>query len=77
MSPGYSKLLIHELITPEKGASIWVTTQDFNMMSLCGTSERTEAQWREMLEDSGFEITKVYSAADGVSEGLIEAVVKG
>ena len=77
MTPGYSKLLIHELIMPEKGASTWVTTQDFNMMSLCGTLERTEAQWRKMIEEAELKIIQICPAPDGVSEGLIEAVVEG
>ena len=77
MTPRYSKLLIHELIVPERGASAWAVTQDFNMMSLCATLERTEAQWREMLERVELDIVGVYVAKDGSSEGIVEAEVKG
>ncbi len=73
MKPGYSKLFVHELIVPERGASAWVVTQDFNMMTLCATMERTEQQWRQLLSDAGLSIVGIYSATDGVSEGLIEA----
>ena len=76
MVPGYSKLLIHELIMPERGASAWAVTQDFNMMSLCATAERTEAQWREMLGKAGLEVVGVHISKDGMSEGIIEAEVR-
>ncbi len=73
MEPGYSKLFVHELIVPERGATTWVVTQDFNMMTLCATMERTEQQWRQILSNAGLRVVGIYSAADGVSEGLIEA----
>ena len=75
MKPGYSKLFVHELIVPDRGASTWVVTQDFNMMTLCATMERTEEQWKQMLSDAGLKVVNVYEAADGVSEGVIEAEV--
>lgn len=75
MKPKFSKLFVHELIVPERGASTWVVTQDFNMMTLCATMERTELQWRQMLSDAGLTIIGVYQAEDGVSEGVIEAEV--
>ncbi|KAF2462585.1 putative Sterigmatocystin 8-O-methyltransferase [Lindgomyces ingoldianus] len=33
LKPGYSKLLIHELIVPDTSASTWAAVQDINMMS--------------------------------------------
>jgi hypothetical protein len=73
MKPGYSKLFVHELIVAERGASIWSTTQDFNMMTLCATMERTEGQWREMLGQANLKVVGVYPSKDGDSEGIIEA----
>jgi hypothetical protein len=75
MKPGYSKLFVHELIVPSRGASTWVVTQDFNMMTLCATMERTQAQWAEILAMAGIKVVAVYPAPDGVSEGVIEAEV--
>lgn len=75
MKPGYSKLFVHELIVPDREASTWVVTQDFNMMTLCATMERTEEQWKKMLADAGLKVVGVYEAEDGVSEGIIEAEV--
>ena len=52
-----------------------VVTQDFNMMTLCATMERTQAQWAEMLSMAGIKVVAVHPAPDGVSEGVIEAEV--
>lgn len=43
------------------------------MMTLCGTRERTEAQWRELLVEAGLKVSGVYYPDDGVSEGVVEA----
>jgi hypothetical protein len=75
MKPGYSKLFVHELIVPQRNAGTWMVTQACNMMTLCGTKERTEAQWRELLGKAGLKVTGVYYPDDGVSEGLVEAEV--
>ena len=32
--PGYSRILIHEIIVPETGSGPWIVSQDFNMMSM-------------------------------------------
>jgi hypothetical protein len=76
MKPGYSTLFVHELIVPDRDASTWVTTQDFNMMTLCATRERTEADWTALLKEAGLKVVGVHNAPDGVSEGVVEAVVE-
>jgi hypothetical protein len=73
MKQGYSKLLIHEQIMPETGAGEWVTLQDVNMMSLCGVAERTEKNWRSIIEAANLVVSKVYMSKDGVSESILEA----
>ncbi|PCG88066.1 O-methyltransferase, family 2 [Penicillium occitanis (nom. inval.)] len=73
MKQGYSKLFVHELIVPRRRAGTWMVTQDFNMMTLCGTQERTVEQWRELLSEAGLKVAGVYHPEDGVSEGVIEA----
>ena len=52
-----------------------MVTQDFNMMTLCVTMERTEEQWRQMLSEAGLKVVGVYLPKDGVPEGIIEAEV--
>jgi hypothetical protein len=74
MKPGYSKLLIHEQIMPERGAGQWVSIQDINMMALCGVAERTEKTWRDIIAQAGLTLEALYLAKDGVSESVLEAV---
>ncbi|TVY76147.1 Demethylsterigmatocystin 6-O-methyltransferase, partial [Lachnellula suecica] len=64
MKPGYSKLFVHELIMQDRSASVWATTQDFNMMTLLGTRERSEKEWRGLLGHAGFRVVEVYHSSD-------------
>jgi demethylsterigmatocystin 6-O-methyltransferase len=75
MTPGYSKILIHEIITPEKGASAWVVAQDYNMMTLCGTAERSEEQWRKLCARAGLSIGEVFVNDHPSREGILEVVL--
>ena len=72
MESGYSKLLINERIIPGEGAH-WLTTGlDIIMMTLFGGKERTEEDWRQLLESAGFRIVKIWNF-DPAAESLIEA----
>lgn len=76
MKPGYSKLLIHEMIVPEQGASTFHAMLDMAMMAFNSGMERTERQWRELLENAGFEVLKVWSPLEEDADGIVEAVLK-
>jgi hypothetical protein len=71
MIPGYSKLLIHELILPDTGAAEIQARFDLVMMTLGGGAERSRAQWIGLLEDAGFCNIKLYEHLD--HDGIIEA----
>ncbi|KAF2992957.1 hypothetical protein E8E13_000444 [Curvularia kusanoi] len=71
--PGYSKVLIHEQIMPEIGASAESCVEDITMMALCGVGERTKDEWTSIVERAGLKLVAVYPAKDGVSESVIEA----
>ncbi|KAF4773873.1 O-methyltransferase [Colletotrichum scovillei] len=71
MTPGYSKLLINENVIPSIGADWQATALDMMMMTLFSSRERTEEQWRKLLEPAGLKIVKIWSAGEGV-ESLIE-----
>ncbi len=75
MRAGYSKLLINDWVIPDKGAALYPSLLDINMMVLFAGMERSESQWHELLESEGFEIVKVWSIPG--TEGCIEAVIKG
>ena len=74
MAPGVSRLLINELVVPLQGSGQFPPHSDFNMMTLAAGMERTEAQWKELLESAGLEIEKIWTG-EGETESIIEAVV--
>ncbi|KAI8962263.1 putative O-methyltransferase [Daldinia sp. FL1419] len=76
MKPGYSKLLLHEMIVPEQGASPFHGILDLTMMAFNGGLERTERQWRDLLGKAGFDIIKIWSPPQHDADGIIEAMLK-
>ncbi len=75
MIPGYSKLLLHELILPDQGASSFQAMLDLTMMAFNGGMERSGKQWRLLLETAGFEVVKLW-IPDEDADGIVEAIVK-
>ncbi|KAL8922585.1 MAG: hypothetical protein Q9208_005089 [Pyrenodesmia sp. 3 TL-2023] len=75
MTPGYSKLLLNELVIPDKGADIVGAQIDFTMMCALGSEERSEGQWRQMLDEAGLKIVKVWTKAQE-AESIIEVDLK-
>ncbi|KAB5560189.1 putative hydroxyindole O-methyltransferase [Coniochaeta sp. 2T2.1] len=69
---GYSRVLINEIVVPDKGATWPVTSMDQLVFVLGALRERTETDWRAILERAGYRITQVYTCEMG-SESLIEA----
>ncbi|KAL9620723.1 MAG: hypothetical protein Q9160_004736 [Pyrenula sp. 1 TL-2023] len=74
MEPGYSKVLIHECVIADRDASWQHTGLDIYMMALFSAQERTEREWRELLESVGLKVTGIYSKGVG-NLSLIEAMV--
>ncbi|KAH7034612.1 hydroxyindole O-methyltransferase [Microdochium trichocladiopsis] len=74
MKPGYSKLLINEQVIPARNAHWEATCLDILMMSLLSSKERTEAEWRNLVEvqtGANLRIVRFWSVGNGV-ENLIE-----
>jgi hypothetical protein len=72
MRPGYSRLLINENVIPPQHAQWEATALDIMMLTLLSSRERTEGDWRALLEGmAGLKITGIYTAANGV-ESIIE-----
>lgn len=72
LTKGYSKLLINENVIPDKGAHWLSTALDMVMMTILSACERTEQDWRALLESAGFKIVKIWTYEPG-TESLIEA----
>jgi len=73
MTPGYSKLLIHELILPDVGAVEVQARYDLTMMTFNGGMERSRAQWTKLLQDAGFGEIQLFEHYD--ADGIVEAMV--
>ncbi|KAL8715416.1 MAG: hypothetical protein Q9220_000750 [cf. Caloplaca sp. 1 TL-2023] len=73
IKPGYSKLLIDEMVVLEIGASEKVIMRDIAMLGMSGGLERTERQWVSLLESAGLRIEKIWPVT-GVEESIIEVV---
>ncbi|OTB13234.1 hypothetical protein K445DRAFT_64857 [Daldinia sp. EC12] len=72
MKKGYSKLLVCDVVIPPTGASAYQAGMDLNMMSVVSAYERTEAQWRKLINDAGYKVIKIWMDPRGY-EGVIEA----
>jgi hypothetical protein len=73
MKPGHSKLLIFDFILPDMGAPMWPALLDIQMMASLSGMERTETQWKMLLNSVGLEVVKFWKISDE-KEGLIEAI---
>lgn len=72
MRPGYSKILINEYVVPDVGADWSITSMDWLMLALGAVKERTEKQWRTLLEQAGLKVVEIWTCDQG-TESLIEA----
>ncbi|KAF6806657.1 sterigmatocystin 8-o-methyltransferase [Colletotrichum musicola] len=72
MKPGYSKLLINENVIPSTGVWWETSALDMVMLTLFSSQERTERDWRNLLENiAGFRIVSIWKGGKAV-ESLIE-----
>lgn len=74
MKPGVSRLLISEIVLPETGADVEAGWMDLTMIT-CSGCERTESQWKNLLDQSGLQLEKVYHAL-GTNYASVEARLK-
>lgn len=74
MGPG-SRLLVVEALLPERARDQpAVIRMDLHMLVLLGARERTEAQYRRLLAETGFRVERVVPTASVAGLSVIEAV---
>ncbi|KAI0011122.1 O-methyltransferase-domain-containing protein [Xylariaceae sp. FL0662B] len=76
MTPGYSKLLLHEMIIPETGASTFHAMLDMTMMAFNAGMERSQKQWEELLSRVGLEVIKFWPPLQEDADGIVEAMLR-
>jgi hypothetical protein len=74
MEKGYSKLLINDFVLPEIDVPLHPALLDITIMSLCSGVERSEKQWRALLDSVGLGVVKIWKT-EGV-EAVIETMLK-
>lgn len=74
MTPGYSKLLLHEILVLEQGASQFQAQLDMTMMAFNSGMERTRLQWETLLDAAGLKVVKFWDPADEGGDGIVEAM---
>lgn len=73
MIPGVSRLLISEIVMPRSGVDIQTAWSDINMLTFGGI-ERTEKQWRALLDSAGLKIACVHGEGGGLWFRVLEVV---
>ena len=68
-----SKLLINEYVLPEKGVAVFPACLDLSMMATKGGQERTERDWRNLVESVGGRWIGVTDQVGG--EGVWESLI--
>lgn len=70
-----SRLLINDFVIPNTGATQLPASLDIMMMAMVSGLERTESQWRELLESVGLEIVQIWTVIPE-AEAVIETRLK-
>ncbi|MCJ1381374.1 hypothetical protein MMC17_004484 [Xylographa soralifera] len=73
MRRGHSRIVIVDFVLPGMNAPLFWSLLDISMMTL-GGMERTQAQWRTLLEGVGLHVVRVEEGPGG-RDGLVEAVL--
>ena len=71
MKPGYSKVLINDIVLPATGTSCYQAALDCLVMQ-ASANERTEAVWKKVLKDAGLKLVNIWPDGRGY-ESLVEA----
>ncbi|KAI1156346.1 S-adenosyl-L-methionine-dependent methyltransferase [Nemania diffusa] len=74
MVKGHSYLVINDFILPDTGCGLLQSQWDLMMMVLLSSMERTETQWKTLLESADLSIEGMYSPP-GDGQGIIVATL--
>ena len=74
MTPGYSKIVLNELVIPDIGCGVVAAQVDITMMACVASEERSERQWQGLLGAVGLKIDKIWTDVPE-AESIIELVL--
>jgi hypothetical protein len=72
LKPGYSKILLNEIVIPEENAGWFETSVDMLMMQVHSAQERREREWRDLVgKVDGLSVMRIWDV-----EGTVEKVIE-
>ena len=74
MAPN-SVILIDEMVIPKTGAHFHTTQMDMIMMMNFAAVERTEGEFRALIEEAGLWMNNVYIYDESARHAVVEAVL--
>ncbi|KAJ4386459.1 hypothetical protein N0V93_009355 [Gnomoniopsis smithogilvyi] len=72
MEKGYSKLLIYDIVLSDRKPTIAAVMADISMMRQFSSKERSESEFRELLESTGMKVVKIWADPRAV-DCIVEA----
>ncbi len=74
MVPGYSKLLIGNIVLADTDVPLRQSLLDISMLVLHSGQQRSRSEFTELLEGAGFKVVKIW-VPPGDGDGIVEAEV--
>ncbi|KAI0594614.1 S-adenosyl-L-methionine-dependent methyltransferase [Biscogniauxia sp. FL1348] len=71
-----SVILIDEMALPERGAPWRATQLDISMMTCLAATERSEVEWRALLDEAGLKIRNIWKYTEQLDDCVIVAIPK-
>ena len=75
MTKGYSKIILNEMVVPDQVANLLAVQVDIAMMTVCAAMERTERQWREVVDSAGLKAERIWTDVPE-AESIMEVGLK-
>ena len=72
LKPGYSRVLLNEIVLSEGKPTLAATSMDMMMLAHLNVRERTAAHWKETIDRAGLRFVKIWDYPV-VAESVIEA----
>jgi hypothetical protein len=69
MDQKHSRVVIADMVLPDKEVPSKLATMDLMMMAL-GGMERNENHWKMLLESAGLRLVKIWRSDDGTTAAL-------
>ena len=74
MIPGYSKLLVADIVMTDQNVPLRQSGLDIAMLFLHSGSQRSGAEYHQIFEQAGLKICKIW-LPPGDGDGIVEAEV--